>query len=80
MLAQTIDELVQTVSGVTRVKGQPGQLTSKQPSRRRAEHSWVGGEPPTEIHHRSFSWFSYLNWCISTHIISEIPWLIYILF
>ena len=32
-----------TASGVTRVKGQPGQLTNKQPSRRSAERSWVGG-------------------------------------
>jgi len=30
-------------SGVTRVKGQPGQLTNKQLSWQSAEHSWVGG-------------------------------------
>jgi len=30
------------ISGVTRVKGQPGQLTKKQLSRRSCEHSWVG--------------------------------------
>jgi len=30
-------------SGVTRVKGQPGQLTNKQLSRWSAERSWVGG-------------------------------------
>ena len=29
-------------SGVTRMKGQPGQLTNKQLSRRSAELSWVG--------------------------------------
>jgi len=29
-------------SGVTRVKGQPGQLTNKQLSRRSAERSWMG--------------------------------------
>jgi len=35
--------LMLSSSGVTRVKGQPGQLTNKQPSRRSAERSWVGG-------------------------------------
>jgi len=34
--------LSQGSSGVTRVKGQPGQLTNKQLSRRSAERSWVG--------------------------------------
>jgi len=55
-------------SGVTRVKGQPGQLTNKQLSRR----SWVGGEPLTalETHHGSFLDF-HLNLCISRHMISE---------
>src|SRR6218665_2976145 len=40
-------------SGVTRAKGQPGQLTNKQLSWRSAERSWVGGEPLTETHLRS---------------------------
>jgi len=35
-------------SGVTRVKGQPGQLTNKQLSRRSAERSWVGETALTE--------------------------------
>jgi len=41
-------------SGITRVKGQPGQLTNKQLSRRSAEHSGREREPLTETHHRSF--------------------------
>src|SRR6218665_206155 len=60
--------LPRLLSGVTRVKGQPGQLTNKQLSRR----SWVGGEPLTalETHHGSFLDF-HLNLCISRHMISE---------
>ena len=49
---------VTNASGVTRVKGQPGQLTNKQLSRRSAERrlhvvGWEG-KPLTETHHRSF--------------------------
>jgi len=35
--------LIPLPSGVSRVQGQPIQLTNKQLSRRSAERSWVGG-------------------------------------
>ena len=58
---------IDIISGVTRVKGQPGQLTNKQLSRRSAERRWVGGGAAHRSPPEVISWFSYLNSCISRH-------------